>query len=353
MGSKKVAIAMSGGVDSSVTAHLLKEQGFDIFGVLMDLWGPPGQNNQFSKFQTAKIDAQKVADEIGIPLEILDFKDVFKEKVVENFISTYQSGQTPNPCVICNKKIKFGLLLDYALAKGADYLATGHYTIVNKTENIFSLHKGNDPLKDQSYFLSQLNQTQLSKIFFPLGTYSKDQIREIAKSIGLHVAEKAESQDICFIDDNNYRGFLKQYSKHVIPPGNIVNLKREVLGKHNGLFNYTIGQRRGLGVSFSEPLYVIDINMGRNELVIGTQLERNRSELIADQVNFIDGVFPEKLVDIETKVRYSAKATLADLTKIGNLNYHVHFHAAVKDITPGQSVVFYTGNQLLGGGTIH
>ena len=344
---------MSGGVDSSVTAHILKEQGYEVFGVIMDLWETHGQKGQFSKFQTAKDDAQKVADKIGISLEILDFKNDFKDKVIENFISTYQSGQTPNPCVICNKKIKFGLLLDYAIAKGADYLASGHYAIIDKIGNNFSLYKGNDHQKDQSYFLSQLNQEQLSKILFPLGTYTKDKIREMAKSIGLHVAEKAESQDICFIEKNNYRGFLKQYSENVIPPGNIVNLKGEVLGKHDGLFNYTIGQRKGLGVSFSEPLYVIDINIGSNELVIGTHLERKQSELTAEHVNFIDGVFPEKLVDIETKVRYSAKATLADLKKISENKYQVHFSSAVKDITPGQSVVFYNGNQLLGGGTIH
>lgn len=343
---------MSGGVDSSVTAALLKKKGYDVIGIMLDLWSDTQSSQNACCTQQSHIDARKIAEQINIPFYLIECKELFKAVVIKDFIDTYSKFMTPNPCIICNQIIKFGKLLDEAKIKGADYLATGHYVNLLKENSIFHILKGIDPLKDQSYFLYRLNQNQLSKLMFPLGRHKKSEIREIASQLNIHVANKPESQDICFIGNNGYREFLNATSTRQNVAGPIMTSDGKILGEHRGLRNYTVGQRRGLAVSYQEPLYVLALDPERTALIVGTNKEREKRSLMASLLNFTNGLFPDSPFKTEVKVRYSAKATPAKAYPIDEDKVRLEFDYPILDITPGQSAVFYQENRLIGGGII-
>lgn len=341
----KVLVAMSGGVDSSVAAALLKKQGFDVSGVFMRL-------NNFSK--KSEQDAKKVAKKLNIPFYVWDFQKEFKKKVIDYFIDEYQCGHTPNPCVECNKFIKFGILLEKAKKIGFDYLATGHYARLRReTRNskseirntpIFELLKTKDEQKDQSYFLWQLNQKQLSRILFPVGMYTKIEVRKLAKKFKLPTAETPESQEVCFIQDST-ENFLRKYLK--TKPGNIIDKSGKILGQHQGLWFYTIGQRRGIPLQ-QGPWYVV-LKEKNNIIVSKDKKDLESKKLMASGVNFISETkFP---LNTEVKIRYKSNLAKAKIVKYKN-NIKVIFNKPQSAVTHGQSVVFYKGKELLGGGII-
>ncbi|HVU15024.1 MAG TPA: tRNA 2-thiouridine(34) synthase MnmA, partial [Phototrophicaceae bacterium] len=288
-----VVVAMSGGVDSSVAAALLVERGYDVIGMMMRLWSEEtaaggAANRCCTPDQMA--DARRIADKLGIPFYVLDTKEVFRKTIVQFFIDQHRLGVTPNPCMECNRHIRFEWLLNNALALDADYLATGHYARIAQGEDgKFLLKSGLDEHKDQSYVLSVMGQAQLSKVMFPVGEYAKTEVREIAAKFGLPTASKKDSQDLCFLGDNDYRRFLRDYAPEVMNAGPIVRQDGEVVGEHAGLANYTIGQRRGLGVFGAEPLYVIGMNAAQNTLIVGTVDELGSGELTAKRVNWVSG----------------------------------------------------------------
>ena len=349
--NKRVMIGMSGGVDSSVAAYLLKKKGYDVVGVNMKLCP-----DETGKEDTSIKDAQKVAEKLGIPFYVLDLQEEFREKVIENFISEYTSGRTPNPCVVCNKFIKFGLFFDKAKEFDCDYIATGHYARIEKDEKNgrYLLKKGDSAKKDQTYDLYNIKQEQLKRILLPIGEYEKDDVRALAKEIGLEVHNKKDSQEICFIKDNDYIKYLKKHMKKKVKPGNFVELDGEVIGKHKGIINYTIGQRKGLGVTFGKPMFVVDINAKDNTIVLGDNSDLFRSELIASNVNIIPFDFDEmkEPVRVEAKVRYAAKPSPATVYKISENNIRIVFDEPQRAITKGQSVVMYDGDILVGGAVI-
>ena len=327
---------MSGGVDSSVAAALLKRAGFDVVGAHMKL-------NDFSSEGEKR--ARKVAKILKIPFYAMRFEKEFKKRVVDCFLKEYKAGPTPNPCVVCNKEIKFGLLLEKALSLGADFIATGHYARMADRR----LLKGKDKEKDQSYFLWQLSQNQLSRILFPVGNYTKEEVRKLAKKFGLPVFDAPESQEICFIS-GSIEDFLKKYLKE--KPGSVLDKQGKILGRHRGLWFYTIGQRKGIGLS-GGPYFVLDKNIKQNVLIV-TKNEKDllKKELVVKNVNWISGK-PLKLpMKIKTKIRYRHKAVSARIYNIQNTRYKMLFDKSQRAITPGQSAVFYSGQELLGGGII-
>ena len=351
---KKVMLGMSGGVDSSVAAYLLKEQGYDVIGVNMML---SNDNTEEEKRMTEDSirDARRVAEKLDIPLHVLDFRREFKEKVIDDFIKEYAQGRTPNPCIVCNKFIKFGLFFDVAEKFGCDYVATGHYARVERDEKTgrLVLKKGESAKKDQTYNLYNIKQEQLERILLPIGNYEKDAVREIAKKIGLDVHNKKDSQEICFIKDNDYVRYLKENSDIKIKTGEFVEADGTVLGKHNGIINYTIGQRKGLGIAFGKPMFVVDINAKKNRVVLGSNEDLFKKELVIKDVNTIPFDFAE--VDefkVYAKVRYAAKPSLATVTKLSDNTAKVVFEEAQRAITKGQSLVMYDGDILVGGGII-
>jgi len=345
----KVVVAMSGGVDSSVAAALLKEQGYAVTGVTLRLWAEGEVENRCCS-SGAEEDARQVCHILGIPHYSLNFEREFKERVVNYFCEEYARGHTPNPCLPCNRYIRFGLLLKKALALGADYLATGHYARVRSKDGRYRLLKGVDPRKDQSYFLYMLGQEQLRHILLPIGDYTKDKVRAMARERGLPVAEKAESQEICFIPDNDYRRFLREHVNEAIRPGPIIDKGGEVIGRHQGIPFYTIGQRRGLGIAAREPLYVLEIDAARDALIVGTASELGRRELIARDVNFIAGEAPGAPLEVTAKIRHKAVEAEATVIPLGDNRVKVAFARLQRDITPGQAVVFYRGEVVVGGG---
>lgn len=345
-----VVIAMSGGVDSSVAALLLVERGYDVSGVTMRLWTEPEARQAEDDGPVES--ARRVCDALGIPFQAIDYRADFKAEVVDYFAEAYSRGTTPNPCVVCNRRIKFGLLLAHVVAQGASFMATGHYVRSEWREDRYHLLKGRDAKKDQSYFLYRLTQNELAHLLFPLGEYSKDEVRQIAARRGLPVAERAESQETCFISDNDYRRFLKAYRPESIRPGPIVDRQGRVLGEHKGLPFYTIGQRSGLGIAAPHPLFVLDIAPEQNTLVVGAESELGQSELIAAEVSYVSGEPPQGPLPVTAKIRYQAKYAEAILTPLDRDSVRVSFRAPLRDITPGQSVVFYDGEEVLGGGVI-
>lgn len=350
----KVVVAMSGGVDSSVAAALLKQQGYEVIGMMLRLWSEPGKedSNRCCTPDSMAL-ARRVAAKIDIPFYVVDAKQMFLETVVEYFLSGYARGETPNPCLVCNRQIRWTFLLDHAVAFGADHMATGHYarrrlSSIGKVE----LLRAVDRSKDQSYVLHVLDQDKLSKALFPVGDYTKPEIRKMAESFGLPTATRHDSQDLCFLAGDNYRGFLQRHAAQMLKPGQIVRKDGEVVGTHTGLANYTIGQRKGLGFSSSVPLYVLEKNTATNTIIVGTRDELGARELSSRGVNWISGEAPKEPFRADVKIRYTAKEAPAEVMPLGADQAKVRFDAPQRDITAGQAAVFYQGDLLIGGGII-
>jgi len=351
---KKVVIAMSGGVDSSVAAALLKEQGYEVIGVTMNLWPSekePEANSSGGCCSLAAVeDARRVAAKLDIPYYVLNFRDIFEEKVIANFISEYGAGRTPNPCIRCNQFIKFKTLLQKTRELGAEFLATGHYAriIFNEKSGCYRLERGVDSSKDQSYVLYSMTQEQLKSTLMPLGGYTKERTRKLASMLGLKVAGKPESQEICFIPDNNYRRFLKAKVPSVFKEGLIYDRQGKVVRTHSGIINYTIGQRKGLGGGAGEPHYVIDIRTEDNAVVIGPAKFLEKKGFVAADADFIWGL-NEKVM---AQIRYNSKPVLSTLKQLEEGRVEVIFDKPQKAVTPGQAAVFYDGDTVIGGATI-
>ena len=347
---------MSGGVDSSVAAALLVEQGYDVVGMMMRLWSEEtvtgGAHNRCCTPEQMH-DARRIADRLGIPFYVLDTRDVFRNTVVEYFIDQHRQALTPNPCLECNRHIRFAHLFNNALALDADYLATGHYARIDQgPDGLYRLRTGLDPAKDQSYVLSVMQQKHLRQTFFPVGEYPKPEVRELAARFGLPTASKQDSQDLCFLGDGDYRRFLSEHAPDVMQPGPIVLKNGTVIGEHSGLANYTIGQRKGLGVTYSEPLYVLATNPYRNALVVGTRDQLGRDWLTAKRMNWISGSAPPTSFRAEVKIRYKARAVPAWVEPLDEDRIAVRFDEPLRDIAAGQGAVIYDGDVCLGGGII-
>lgn len=346
---------MSGGVDSSVAAALLKRDGWDVTGMMLRLWsedcGEGGSNRCCTPGQMA--DARRIAGQLDIPFYVIDTQDIFRRTVVQFFIDGYAAGDTPNPCMECNRSIRFEWLLNHALALGADTLATGHYARTERLpDGSVRLLRGVDPGKDQSYVLSVLTQDKLRRAVFPVGEYAKPRVREIAADLKLPVAHKHDSQDLCFLADGDYRRFLRDHAPDAVRPGPILRRDGSEIGEHTGLPHYTIGQRKGLGISHPEPLYVLGTDPARNALIVGTVEELGRRELVAGRVNWVSGHAPDRPFRADVKIRYTARPAPGLVTPLGGDRAAVQLDAPARDVTPGQSAVFYDGDVCLGGGII-
>lgn len=344
---KKVLVAMSGGVDSSLAALLLKEAGYTVTGVTMCL-GIKQEGDRASCCGGDAIeDAKIVCGQLEVPHFVFDFASLMEDKVISKFTAEYLNGRTPNPCVDCNRYLKFGALLTNARSLGFDYLATGHYARIEQKGDALRLFRPKDRIKDQTYFLYPIKVDDLSSILFPLGDLSKEEVRTRAKKANLHVAQKAESQDICFVTKGNYRQLFAERNMSSAA-GNIVDMKGNILGRHRGIIDYTIGQRSGLGISARTPLYVLRFDARKNEVVVGNKEDLLALGLIAGDLNLLQERFP---ADVEAKIRYRKKPARCAVTKEdGKLK--VIFREAQESITPGQAVVFYAGDEVLGGGVI-
>ena len=352
---KKAIIAMSGGVDSSVAAYLMKKNGFECIGATMKLFDNEDIiiNNDKSCCSLDGVeDARSVARKLEIPYYVFNFRDEFCKDVIDKFVSTYENGGTPNPCIDCNRNLKFQKLMDKMTELQFDYVVTGHYASVEEKDGRFLLKRGVDKSKDQSYVLYNLTQNQLAHIIFPLGEYTKTQIRKIANEQGFVNADKRESQDICFVPDGDYVSFIKEYTHKAYPTGNFVNLNNEVIGTHQGIINYTVGQRKGLGVAFGEPMYVCSVNPEANTVTLGKNEDLFSKELTATDINLIsvDRIVGEKRVT--AKIRYNHKEQPATVIQTDESTIKVIFDEPQRAITKGQAVVLYDGEYVLGGGTI-
>ena len=355
MSKGKVVVAMSGGVDSSVAAYLLNEQGYEVVGVTMRLWTVERDDLPRNARRCCSVedveDARRVCDVIGVPHYFMNFEREFQKHVVDYFVEEYQRGRTPHPCLACNDKIKFDFLLRRAMFLDADYIATGHYARIRRDDDEFVLLKGLDASKDQSYVLFTLHQPELERLLLPVGEHEKSDIRDIAARAGLPVATKPDSQEICFIPDDDYRKFVGERSKP--KPGNLVDLEGNVLGDHPGIQFFTVGQRRGLGLTGNtgDPLYVISIDSKTNEVVLGGSDELMQTELWATRVTFTSREAPSSPIEVTAKIRYKAQEAPATLTPHGDWA-EIQFHEPQRAITPGQAVVFYSGDRVIGGGII-
>jgi len=355
MKKKRVVVAMSGGVESSLTAALLQQEGYDVVGITMQIWPSslPGQQAEGGCCSLVAVDdARRVADKLGIPYYVVNFQDPFEDQVIKYFCAEYSRGRTPNPCIKCNEIIKFGFLLKKTLELEGDFLATGHYAQKDHNGSRYLLRKAVDLKKDQTYNLYSITQEQLKYLLFPLGKFRKTETREMARELGLAVADKPDSQEICFIPDNNYKRFLQEYSPEVAKPGKIVDRSGKVLGRHEGVCFYTIGQRKGLGLSAGKPLYVIDLDPETNTVIVGENQEIFTQGLIAEQLNWVAISSLEEPLEVQARIRYSAPDSPALITPLSNGEVKVEFQEPQRAITPGQAVVFYQGDILVGGGII-
>jgi tRNA-specific 2-thiouridylase len=350
---QRVAVAMSGGVDSSVAAALLVEQGYEVIGLMLRLWAgdaATGANRCCSPEDIAN--AKQVADLLGIPFYVLDAQAAFKEHVVDFFISGYANGITPNPCLECNRQIRWGHLYRHAIALGAEALATGHYARVTEKDGEFRLLRAIDRAKDQSYVLSILGQEHLRHARFPVGEYTKPEVRALAARLSLPTADRPESQDLCFLGDLDYREFLRRHSPGSFAPGPILDPDGARIGSHRGLADYTIGQRKGLGIASPTPLYVLDKRLETNTLVVGPRERLGQDRFEAGPVHWVAGEAPAPQLRASVRVRYKAREVPAEVRVGGGGQVEVRLDEGLPDVTPGQAAVFYDGETCLGGGVI-
>lgn len=354
---KKALIAMSGGIDSSVAAYIMKQRGYECIGATMKLFQNEdvGVSREHSCCSLDDVqDARSVAYKLDMPYYVYNFADRFAEKVIDNFVGCYEMGITPNPCIECNRHLKFKYLYDKARELGLDYIVTGHYSDIyfDDSTGRYVLKKAADPAKDQSYVLYSMTQEQLAHTIFPLASISKTEVRQIAKDNGFVNADKSESQDICFVQNGRYADFIREYTGSDYPEGDFVDLNGNVLGRHKGIINYTVGQRKGLGISYAKPLYVVAVNPCNNTVVLGDNSDLFTRELNADNINLISAERLEKPVHLKAKIRYKHEEQWATVTQTGDDTIKVVFDEPQRAITRGQAVVLYDGDIVVGGGTI-
>ncbi|MCE5208229.1 MAG: tRNA 2-thiouridine(34) synthase MnmA [Chloroflexi bacterium] len=350
---KKVVVALSGGVDSSVAAALLVKEGYDVVGVTVRLWSEPGceHENRCCTPET-RILARQLAEQLGIPFQVIDAAQIFRSQVVQPFLDGYDRGDTPNPCIFCNRYIKWGFLLDYSRSIGADTIATGHYArICTSPHGKLELWKGVDESKDQSYFLSLLNQDHLAHTIFPLAQYQKTDVRRLAHEWNLPAADQPESQDLCFLGNRDTRSFLMDYIPQAVHPGIIRNRQGQIIGEHQGLAFYTVGQRKGLP-SASRPIYVLEKDVTQNQLIVGYLEDLGKAEMVVMGINWISGEAPAADFSAEVKIRYKATPVPARVISQMDGSLRVFLDQPLRDITAGQMAVFYQGDMVLGGGII-